>query len=164
MEPFSNLVQESNGCALIAGIVDIQDSDTGAIVDGSELIQPFSRPRDALEELHVHLQAVSRLGLLAAFPALTVRLVLLIRRKPAHFVLDQDPKYGRACYLCLMKALQAGSNSSSPEVIVLSQIQDLADYRTRGAPRRVTRCAWPDRQTSFTKFIETLLPEVKRRA
>ena len=33
----------------------------GTVVDGSELIEPLGCPGDALEELHVHLQAVTRL-------------------------------------------------------------------------------------------------------
>ena len=79
-QPLSNLVEEADRRALVAPIVDLQDSDTRAVVDGGELIEPFACPRDALEELHVHLQAVPGLGLLVAFPAFTVRLVLLIGR------------------------------------------------------------------------------------
>ena len=54
-EPLPNLVQETDCRALVAGIIDLQYSDTGAVVDGGELIEPFPRPRDAFEELHVHL-------------------------------------------------------------------------------------------------------------
>ena len=79
-ESLSDLVEEPDRRALVAGIVDLENPDTGAVVDRGELVEAFARPWDALEELHVHLQAVPGLGLLVAFPALTVRLVLLIGR------------------------------------------------------------------------------------
>jgi len=59
-EPFSNLVEESDCRTLVAGIVDFQDSDPGAVVDGGELVEVLRRSRNALKELHVHLQAVAR--------------------------------------------------------------------------------------------------------
>ena len=90
-EAFADLVQEADRRALIAGVVDLENAYTRAVVNRGELIQPFPRSWDALKELHVHLQAVPRLGFLVAFPALTVRLVLLIGWQPAHAVLDQDP-------------------------------------------------------------------------
>jgi hypothetical protein len=77
-QSLSNLVQEADGRALLAGIVNLQYPDTGAIIDGGELIQALTRPRDALKELHVHLQAVSGLRLLVPFPAFAVRPVLLV--------------------------------------------------------------------------------------
>jgi hypothetical protein len=70
--------------------------------------------------------------------------------------------HGRASNFHLVEALQVSRNSSCPEVIVLPQIQDLADYRTGGCPRRVVRCAWPVSQTGFTEFIKTTLPAVER--
>ena len=79
-EPLPNAVKEADYGALVAGIIDLQNSDPGAIVDGSELIKALCRTRDALEELHVHLQAVAGLGLLVALPSFAVRLVLLIGR------------------------------------------------------------------------------------
>ena len=39
--------------------------------------------------------------------------------------------HGRTGNLDLVKALQVGSDSVCPEVIVLPQIKDLADYRWR---------------------------------
>ena len=79
-EPLSNRVQEPDCRALVAGIVDFQYPDAGTVVNGSELVEPFRGSRDALEELHVHLQAMARLGLPVALPAFTVRLVLLVGR------------------------------------------------------------------------------------
>ena len=133
-EPLSNLVQETDCCALITPIVDFQNPDAGAVIDSGELVEALTGPWDALQELHVHLQAVSGLGLLIAFPALTMRLVLLIGWQPTHTVLDQDPMYARARNLDLMKALQIRGDSVRPEVIVLAQVEDFADDgRRRGS-------------------------------
>ena len=55
---------------LRAGVVDLQHADARAVVDGGELVEPLARPRNALEELHVHLQSMARLRLLVALPAL----------------------------------------------------------------------------------------------
>jgi hypothetical protein len=52
----------------------------GAVVDGGELIQPSLRPGDSLQELHIELQPMTRLGLLIPLPSFAVRLMLLIRR------------------------------------------------------------------------------------
>ncbi len=89
-QPISNLIQESDGRALVAGVVDLQDADTRAVIDSRELVEPFASPRDALEELDVHLQSVAWLGFLIPLPPFTVQPVLLIRREPAHSMLDQD--------------------------------------------------------------------------
>jgi hypothetical protein len=44
-QSFSNLVQEVDGRALLAVIVNLQYPDTGAVIDGGELIQALTRPR-----------------------------------------------------------------------------------------------------------------------
>lgn len=44
-KPLSNLVQELDCRALVAGIVDLQYSDTGAVVDRSERIEPLTGPK-----------------------------------------------------------------------------------------------------------------------
>jgi len=157
----SNLVQELDCRALIAGIVDLQDSDTRAVVDGGELIEPLTGPRDALKELHVHLQAVPGLGLLVPFPTLAVRLMLLVGRLPAHAVLDQDPMHGRASDLHLVKALHVGGDPVRPKVIVLPQIQNLADYRRRCGARRAVRRSRLISQSGFPEPIKAFLPAVE---
>ena len=77
-EPFSYGIEESDRCALVARIVDLQYSDARTVVDSGELVEPLTCSRDALEELHIHLEPMARLGFLVPFPAFTVRLVLLI--------------------------------------------------------------------------------------
>jgi hypothetical protein len=77
-EPLSDLVQEPDSGALFTSIVDLENAYSSAVIDRGELVEPFSCPKNAFEELHVHLQAMARLGLFIAFPTFTVRLVLLI--------------------------------------------------------------------------------------
>src|SRR5687767_10208108 len=68
-----HLVDEVDRRRLVTGVVDLEHADARAVVDGRELIQPLPRARDALEELHVHLQAMTRLRLLIPLPPLRLR-------------------------------------------------------------------------------------------
>jgi len=106
----------------------LEYADARAVVDGGELIEPLSSPRDAFQELHVHLQPMPRLGFLVAFPPLAVRLVLLIRRQAIQAVLAQDPVHGRASDRHLVKASEVVADPARPEVVPLPQIQDLAHH------------------------------------
>src|SRR6185369_5074680 len=58
--------------ALVASIADLEDADAGAIIDGRELIEARARAWNALEELHVHPQSMTRLRLLVPLPPLGV--------------------------------------------------------------------------------------------
>src|SRR5690606_20143836 len=102
-----------------AGVVDLEHPDTRAVVDGGELIEPLARPRDALEELHVHLQSMTGLRLLVALPALLMGLVLLVVWQPAHTVLDEDPVHRGAGDLHLVEALEVIGDPARSEVIAL---------------------------------------------
>jgi len=73
-----DLVDELDGGRLIAGVVDLEHPDAGAVVDGRELVETLPGARDALEELHVHLEPVAGLLLLVALPPLRVLPVLLV--------------------------------------------------------------------------------------
>jgi hypothetical protein len=57
-----------------------------------------------------------------------VGLVLLIRRKPVHPMLAEDPVHGRAGNRHLMKAPEVGPDPARPKMVPLPQIQDLADH------------------------------------
>lgn len=57
-----HFIEKPDGRALVAGIVDLEDANACAIVDRRELVQSLRCARDALEELHVHLQAMPGLG------------------------------------------------------------------------------------------------------
>jgi hypothetical protein len=51
------------------------------------LVEAFSGPRDALEELHVDLQSVAGLALFVTLPALSVGSMLLVGRQTIDAVL-----------------------------------------------------------------------------
>ena len=46
-QPTTHLVDEEDGRALVAHIVDLQHSNAGAIIDRRELIEPAARSRDS---------------------------------------------------------------------------------------------------------------------
>src|SRR5690606_13494926 len=141
-QPAQHLVDEADRGPLGARVVDLQDAKARAIIDGGELIQPATRSRNALQKLDVELQAVSRLRLLIPLPALPVPLVLLIRREAMHSVPAQDAVHRGARDANLVEPLQVRRDAAWPEVIVLAQIQDLADDLPRGGARRPMRRPW----------------------
>jgi hypothetical protein len=97
------------------------------IINSGELKEPFPSPRNALEKLHVHLQAVAGLALLVALPPLGVSAMLLIRGEPVYTVPHQDAMHGRQRHDDAVKAPQVIRDSPWAEVMVLAQVQDLAD-------------------------------------
>lgn len=50
-ESLSDLIEEPDRRALVAGIVDLENPDTGAVVDRGELVEAFARPCDRTPEL-----------------------------------------------------------------------------------------------------------------
>jgi len=50
-----DFIDELDGRALVASIVDLQEANPRAIVDRSELIQTLAGARDAFQEFHVDL-------------------------------------------------------------------------------------------------------------
>src|SRR5262245_57529616 len=90
-----DVIDELDGCALIAGIVDLEHTNARAIVDRRELVEPPACARYPLEKLDVHLQAMARLRLLIARPAVGVASVFLIGRLPVHAVLAQNAMHRR---------------------------------------------------------------------
>jgi hypothetical protein len=97
------------------------------------------RAWNALEELHVHLQPVAGLRLLVALPALSMRLMLLVRRKAPETVLLEDVLHRRSRDADAVKALEVIANLACAEVIVLAQVEHLRHNR---AWRRVGRAMW----------------------
>ena len=67
-----DVVGELHRRALVARVIDLENSNARAIVDRGELVEPFTRARETLQELHVHLHAQPGLGLLVALPAFLV--------------------------------------------------------------------------------------------
>ena len=72
-QPTQDLVDEPDGRPLVAGVVDFEDANAGAVVNGGELIQPLLGTRNALEELHIQLQAMTWLRLFIARPVRPMR-------------------------------------------------------------------------------------------
>jgi hypothetical protein len=64
------------------------------------------------------------LRLLVALPALAIRPVLLIRRKPRHAVPRQDAMHRRHRDSDLVEPLQVGRDPARHEVVVLAQVED----------------------------------------
>ena len=124
---------------MIAGVEHVEDADTRAIVDRRELIETAMRARDSFEEFHIELQSVAGLRLLVALPALPVRSVLLIRREPRHAVPRQDAVHRGYRDRDLVEARQVRGDATCSEVVVLPQIEDLADDLTRRRARRAMR-------------------------
>jgi hypothetical protein len=54
-ETAHHFIDELHGGPLVTGVVDLQHSNAGAVIDGGELIQAFASARDPLEKLHVQL-------------------------------------------------------------------------------------------------------------
>src|SRR5690348_563443 len=50
-QPAQDLVDEADGCPLIAGVVDLGHANASAVVNGGELIQPLVGARNTLEKL-----------------------------------------------------------------------------------------------------------------
>jgi len=61
-QPAAHFVDEPDSRALIAGVIDLEHADPGAVVDGRELIQPRARARDTLEEFHIDLHPMASGG------------------------------------------------------------------------------------------------------
>ena len=59
-----------------------------------------------------------------------------------------------------MIALQLSSDPVRPKVIVLSQVEDLADDRGRRGSRRVVRHSGPIGQAGFPMLLKALFPTV----
>jgi hypothetical protein len=157
-----DLIDEEAGRTLVAGVVDLEHPNPGAIIDRGELIEAAARSGDALQKLHVQLQAVPRLRLLVALPAPAVRLVLLIGRQPAHAVPRQDAMDGRDGDGNPVEPLQVRRDPAGAEVIVLPQVQDLADHIGGGGPVRMMWRPRPIAQAGVAMLRVPPLPLVER--
>jgi len=71
-EPPAHIVEEADGCALIAGVEDLQHPNARAVIDRGELTEGLPALQ-ARERLHVHLHAMIKLRLFISLPALLVR-------------------------------------------------------------------------------------------
>src|SRR5688572_17171495 len=104
---------------------------------------------------------MTRLRLLIPLPALLVWAVLLVCRESRHAVLTQDAMDRGARDRHLVKALQIGGDPAGAEVVLLAQVQNLADdLRFRGLGRALRR-SWLVAQAGRAGRLESPLPLVE---
>jgi hypothetical protein len=104
-QPVPDVVDESDGGALVARVVDLQHANPGAIVNGGELIEPLAGAGDPLEELHVQLESVAWQRFLISLPPLAMGPMLLVGWKSVHPVTTENPVHGRPGHGDLMESL-----------------------------------------------------------
>jgi hypothetical protein len=161
-EPTTHFFDESNGGVLITPVVDLEDTNPGAIVDGRELKQPLLRTGDPLEKFDVQLQPMPGLRFLVALPAFPVRLMFLIRGQSRHAMPGENAVHGRGRYCHLVKPPEIVPNPASAEMVRLPEIQNLADDLGRGGSRRPPRRAGSIAEACVAVFGVAPLPFVKR--
>ena len=88
--------------------------------------------------------------------------MLLIGRKPIHPVPLQGAMHSGARDHNLMESVQVRCDPGRPEVIVLAQIEDLADHLARRGSRRSLRRPRPIAQPGVTVLRVSPLPLVER--
>lgn len=89
------IVEELDRGLLVALGIDTQHPEPCAVVNGSELVEPFPCPANRRDELDVNLHGVTGLLLLVTLPAFLVRLVLLGRWQSVQVEPIQDPPHPR---------------------------------------------------------------------
>ena len=161
-EASEDFVGEWHRRALVARVIDLENANARAIVDRGELVETLPGARDALQKFHVHLEAVTGLGLLVSRPALRVRPMLLVGRQPAHAVFAENTMHRGGRHRQLMKPLQVVRNLARTEVVMLPEIQNLADDLLWCGSGRAVRRSGPVAQPGLPVFVEPPLPLVKR--
>src|SRR5450755_1409183 len=133
------VVEELNGGLLVTAGKGPEHADSGAVVNGCELVMPLSRALDWLDELHVDLDPLTGQLLLVALPAVPVALVALRRWQPAHAQLVQDPPDAGGADRYVVISVQVHCDFLGSEVVVLAQIDDLRDHLRSGRLRAIQR-------------------------
>jgi len=126
------IVGELDSGLHVASRIDLQHSQPGAVIDRSELIEPFSCPTNGCDELDVDLDGVAGLRLLVAFPPFLIRLVFLRGREPVQIETVQDPPHPRLRNHDVVVPLEIHRYLARPEVVVLTKVDDLADHLSVG--------------------------------
>ena len=103
-----------------------------------------------------------RLRLLVARPAVRVPPVFLIGRQPVHAVPAQNAMHRGTRDRQAVKPLQVIGNLARAEVVVLPEVEDLADDLCRRRPRRAVRRPGPVRQSGITVLVIPPSPFVER--
>ena len=124
---FEHVVDELDGGLLVEVVVDAEHTEPRAVIDRGELVVLPARAPDRRYELHVDLDPMPGLRLLVALPAVLVALVALRRWQAAHVEALEDPPDPRGADLDLVIPLEVHRDLVRPEVVVLAQVNDLAD-------------------------------------
>jgi hypothetical protein len=105
---------------------------------------------------------MTRLGLLIALPAFAVRLMLLIRGQPVQSMPLQDAMHGGTGDLYRNESALIRGNAGRAKVIVLAEIENLADHLASCRSRRSVRRPWPIAQATVTVLGVPPFPLVER--
>ena len=147
---------------LIQPWIDAQDPQPGAVVDGRELVVLLRlRPLDRCHELDVDLNLVTRELLLVALPTFVETLVALRCREPAQVEALEDSPHPRLGNRDVVIALEVHGDLARPEVVVLAQIEDLADHLGLGGVRAHLGPFRTRPETFFAELLVALLPVVE---
>jgi hypothetical protein len=76
-KPTNDVIDEFDGCGLIAGVKNFKNSQAGTVIHRGELVEPLARPWNALQKLHVELYTVARLLFLVPLPTFRIPAMLL---------------------------------------------------------------------------------------
>ena len=126
-ELLEDVVEELDRGLLVVAGVDPQHPDAGAVVDRGVLVVLLAGAGQRFDELHVDLDPMAGQRLLVALPAVGVALVALRCRQPVELEALEDPPDRRVADLDVVVALQVHRDLQRPEVVVLAQVDDLAD-------------------------------------
>jgi hypothetical protein len=127
-----DVVDELDGGLLVEAVVHPQNPNSSAVVDCGELVMLLSSSANRRDELDVDLDLVAGLGLLVSLPSVLVPLVPLRRRQPAHIQALEDPPDAGQADFDLVVALEIHRDLVGPEVVVLAQVDDLANDLSLG--------------------------------
>ena len=122
-----DFIDELNGRLLTAGIEYLQDPYPCTVVYGRELIEPSPGAWYSLQELYIYLQPMTRLASLVPLPALLVGSMFLTCGQSTQAIALQDSVNRGSGDFYLMISMQVGSDSRRTKVVVLPQVENLAD-------------------------------------
>ena len=141
-EFLEDVIEELDGGELVVLRIDPQHTQSGAVVDCCVLVVLFlSGASDGFDGLDVDLDLMARQRLLVAFPTAIVGLVSLVRRQTVHVEALRDSPHPRVRDLDVVVAGQVHRDLRRAEMVMLAQVDDLADHVGVGCQRTEMRFA-----------------------
>jgi hypothetical protein len=156
-----DVVDEPDCGRLVQALVDPEDPQASAVVDGGVLVVLLADAFDGLDELDVNLNRVARLLLLVALPAFGVALVPLRRRQPVEVSSLQDPPDAGRAHRDVVIALEVHGDLGWAKVVVLPKVEDLADHVGLGRVRANQRPMGPLAKALRPELLVAAEPEVE---